>query len=186
MRSRATRVVAGLGAAGLIALAAGCGGGGKKSASTPAQTHAGTTTVSTSATLTLTTAKSGSAPSFASAKNCQDMAGIAAKVASALAASSGNTSKVFQTEAAELQALADAAPAAIKGDFQTFSTAFSSFLSTLQKSGYKLGSTTPPTAAQAAALAKAAKSFDSAKLKHAEQHLSAWARQNCQGVDVGG
>jgi hypothetical protein len=113
------------------------------------------------------------------------MAGLAAKVASSVEAS-GNGSQALQAEAAELHALANAAPSAIKGDFQTFSTAFSSFLSTLQKSGYKLGSSTPPTPAQAAALAKAAKSFDTAKLKHAEQHLSAWARQNCQGVHVGG
>ncbi len=161
--------------AGLVAVAAGCGGGGTKSPATTAATHSGTTSSS-----------SGSAvPSFASAKNCQDLAGLAAKAAAAVEAS-GNSTNTLQTEETELQALAKAAPSDISGDFQTFATAFSGFLHTLQSSGYKLGSKTPPTAAQAAALEKAAKSFDTPKLKQAEQHLSAWAKQNCKGVHVGG
>ena len=77
-------------------------------------------------------------------------------------------------------------PSDIRGDFQTFAAAFSGFLHALQSSGYKLGSKTPPTAAQAAAFAQAAKAFATPKLKQAEQHLSAWARQNCKGVHVGG
>ena len=118
---------------------------------------------------------------FASAHNCQALAGLAAKAAAAVEAS-GNSTNALQTEATELQALAKAAPSDISGDFQTFATAFTGFLHALQSSGYKLGSKTPPTAAQAAALATAAKSFDTPKLKQAEQHLSAWARQNCSGV----
>jgi cytochrome c556 len=143
-----------------------------------------TTTVPTQPATT--SGGAGAVPSFASAKNCQDMAGIAAKVASALESSSGNGAKTLQTEESELQALANAAPPAIKSDFQTFATTFQSFRGAIQKSGYNLGSKTPPTPAQAAALAKAAKSFDGTKLKQAEQHLSAWARQNCHGVHVGG
>jgi hypothetical protein len=85
-----------------------------------------------------------------------------------------------------LQALAKAAPSDISGDFQTFAAAFSGFVHALQNAGYKLGSKTPPTAAQAAAFAKAAKSFNTPKLKQAEQHLSAWEHQNCKGVHVGG
>ena len=95
---------------------------------------------------------------------------------------SGNAKNSLQDEATELQALAKAAPSDISGDFQTFAMAFSGFLHALQSSGYKLGSTTPPTAAQAAAFATAAKSFDTPKLKQAEQHLSAWAHQNCKGL----
>jgi hypothetical protein len=165
--------------AGLVALAAGCGGGGKKS---PSTTLSASTTLANSAT---TTGSSGSVPNFASAKNCQDLAGLAAKAAAAVEASGGSTNAI-QTEATELQALAQAAPSGIRGDFQTFATAFSGFLHALQSSGYKLGSKTPPTAAQAAAFAAAAKSFDAPKLRQAEQHLSAWARQNCKGVHVGG
>ncbi len=166
--------------AGLAVLVAGCGGGGNKGSAPPDNgiTHAGTTTLQNTTT-------GGSTPSFASAKNCQDLAGIAAKAAAAVAAS-GNSTNAIQTESTELQALAQAAPSDIKGDFQTFAAAFAGFQHALQSSGYKLGSKTPPTAAQAAAFALAAKAFSSPKLKQAEQHLSAWAHQNCSGVHVGG
>jgi len=157
--------------AGLAALAAGCGGGKKT-----------TTVLQQTSPLTVQNTTTGSStPSFASAKNCRDLAGLAAKAAAAVSASSGNSANALQTESAELNALAQAAPSDIEGDFQTFAAAFSGFLHTLQSSGYKLSSQTPPTAAQLAALAKAAKAFNTPKLKHAEQHLSAWARQNCKG-----
>jgi hypothetical protein len=162
--------------AGLIALVAGCGGGSKNS-SGPGTTVSGTDTL----TAVTTSSNSGSGSSFASAKNCQDLAGIAAKAASAVAASGGSTA-AFQTEANELQALANAAPSDIKGDFQTFATAFSGFLHTIQSSGYKIGSKTPPTAAQLAQLSKAAKSFNTPQLRQAEQHLTAWGKQNCKGI----
>ena len=181
MRSTPTRVGVAIVLSALVAVAAGCGGGSKNS--TPGTTH------STTATTRSVSVPSnpGSGSSFASAKNCQDLAGLAAKVASAVTAtSSSNPSNVLQTESNELHALAQAAPSDIRGDFQTFSTAFSSFLQALQKSGYKVGSKTPPTAAQIAALTAAARSFNTAKLKQAEQHLSAWAKQNCKGVHVGG
>jgi hypothetical protein len=165
---------------GLVAVVAGCGGGGSSS---PATTLSAGTTIKSGA---ISSSNSGSAPSFASAKNCQDLAGLAAKVASAVTASSGNIDSVLQTESAELHALAAAAPSDIRGDFQTFSTAFSGFLQAIQKSGYKPGSKTAPTAAQVAQLEKAARSFDTPKLKQAEQNLSAWAKQNCKGVHVGG
>ena len=156
-------------AAGLVVLAAGCGGGSKSSApptTEPTTTQQAVTTTSTG--------------SFASAKNCRDFAGLAAKIASAMSATSGDTQSAIQTESRELQALADAAPSDIKGDFQTFATAFSSYMQALQNSGYKLGSTTPPTAAQLAALATAAKVFSTTKLTQAEHHLSAWAQANCK------
>jgi hypothetical protein len=182
MRPASSRIVAVILAAGLVTIAAGCGGGGKKSSSSTSPVAGA---VSTTLTLTGTTGSSGSTASFASAKNCQDMAGLAAKAAAAVEAS-GNPTSALQTEATELQALAKAAPSDISADFQTFATAFSGFLHTLEQAGYKLGSKTPPTAAQIAALTKAARSFDTPKLRQAEQHLSAWARQNCKGVHAGG
>jgi hypothetical protein len=127
---------------------------------------------------------SGAEPAFASAHNCAAMAGLAAKAAAAIT-SSGNAATALQAESAELQALAKAAPSDISGDLQTFAAAFSGFIDALQKSGYKLGSKTPPTPAQAVAIAKAAKSFNTPKLRQAEQHLRSWAKQNC-GVHVGG
>jgi FlaG/FlaF family flagellin (archaellin) len=181
MRSTPTRIAVAIVLAGLVAVAAGCGGGSKNS--TPGPTPSTTATIKSGST----SSGSGAAPSFASAKNCQDLAGLATKVASAVSASSsGNLNSVLQTESTELHALAQAAPSDIRGDFQTFSTAFSGFLQALQKSGYKPGSTTRPTAAQIAALADAEHSFNTPKLKQAELHLSAWARQNCKGVHVGG
>jgi len=178
MRAASARFASLILVAGLVAVAAGCGGGSKNSAATSSAvtTHAATTTKTTA---------SGSVSSFASAKNCQDMAGLAAKAAAAIA-SSGSAGNVLQTESTEIQALAKAAPSDIRGDFQTFAAAFSSFLQALQNAGYKLGSKTPPSAAQIAAFAKAAKSFDTPRLKQAEQHLNAWAHQNCKGVHTGG
>lgn len=92
---------------------------------------------------------------------------------------SGSAANALKTESQELQALANAAPSDIRGDFQTFASAFSGYLTALQNSGYKLGSTTQPTAAQLAALVSAAKVFNTAKLKSASQHLQAWAAANC-------
>ena len=176
---RGTRVAVVILAAGLAATAAGCGGGGKKPATTPSAT----TTISKSATTTGGAEPSNGTPSFASTKNCRDLAGIAAKAAAALGAS-GNAGASLGNEAKVLQGLANAAPSEIHGDFETIAAAFAGFVQTLQNSGYKAG--TPPTPKQAKALAKAAKTFDTAKLQQAEQHLEAWGKQNCKGVNVGG
>ncbi len=111
---------------------------------------------------------------------------MAAKAESALAASGGNTASTLKTEATLLQGLANSAPSDIRPDFETMATAFTAFVGALEKAGYKLGSTTPPTAAQIAALTKAAKSFNTAKVTAAEKHLTTWAHQNCKGVHVGG
>ena len=97
-----------------------------------------------------------SGSNFASAKNCLAFAGVAARIASAMApTTSGGTQAVFQAELRNLQAFADAAPADVKADFQTFATAFSGYLQALQHSGYTLGSNKVPTAAQMAALVQA-------------------------------
>jgi hypothetical protein len=169
-------------AVGLVAVAAGCGGGGSKSpSSTSTQMHETTTSQAT-------TTGSGSVPSFASAKNCQDLAGLAAKVASSLQVTSGNPATALDTYSQELQGLANAAPSAIRADFQTFASAFSSYLHSLEKAGYKPGAaaSASPSAAQIAALTKAAKVFETPKLMQAEQHLNAWVHRNCKGVKLGG
>jgi hypothetical protein len=183
MRSTSTRIAMVILLAGFTALAAGCGGGGGSGGAT--NTGNNTTNSAPPPTTSSSGSGGGAEPSFASAKNCEDLAGIASKAAAALAAS-GNASTSINTEATLLNDLANSAPSDIRSDFQTIAAAFSGFVSTLQNSGYKLGSKTPPTAAQAAALEKAAKSFDTPKLKSAEQHLEAWGKQNCKGVKVGG
>ncbi len=169
---RSLRITVMVLAAGLVAVAAGCGGGG----SSPPPTTGATSTQQQSTT----TGSSGT--SFASAKNCLQFSSLASKIAGAMASTSGNAATTLQTESKDLQALATAAPAAIRGDFQTFATAFSGYLSALEKAGYKPGSssTTPPSAAQMAALVSAAKVFNTTKLKAAETHLQAWAAQNCK------
>jgi hypothetical protein len=158
-------------AAGLAALAAGCGGGGKNNPNPP----------TTGATSTQQGTTGGGGTSFASAKNCRQFAGLAAKIASAISATSGNPATALQTESQQLQTLASAAPSGIRGDFQTFATAFSSYLTALEKAGFKPGasSSSAPSAAQIAALTSAAKVFSSAKLTAAEAHLSSWAASNC-------
>ena len=168
------RVVVAVLAAGLVALAAGCGGGGKKGSSNSTQTSGGTSTQQT------TTGSTGGG--FTSAKNCREFSGLATKIAGAMSKTSGNPATALDTEAKQLQALANAAPAEIRPDFQTFATAFASYLSALEKAGYKPGSTpsSTPSAAQIAALTKAAQVFSSAKLTQAETHLSTWAQQNCK------
>lgn len=163
LRITALLVVAGL----VTAAVAGCGGGSNNSSPPTTSTQQATTTGS-------------SGTGFASAKNCLAFAGIAAKIASSMSPTSGNPGSDAQAATHEFQAFADAAPPAVKGDFQTFATAFSSYVTALQNSGYKLGSTTPPTSSQLAALVQAAKVFNTAKVKTAEHHLSAWAAQNCK------
>ena len=157
----------------LVAAASGCGGGGKKSASTTTAAAAATTTSSSSTQAAQTT------PSFASAHNCTQLKALGQKVAASLQATSGNAQAAVQNEDAVLQALAKAAPSEIRGDFQTFADAFHSYMQTIANLKLKAG--TVPTAAQIAQLTKASKSFSTAKLQAAEQHLSAWAQKNCGG-----
>jgi pantothenate kinase len=184
MRLRSVRVVVMILAAGLVALAAGCGGGGNKSSSsTTMHTSAASTTKKT--TTSGSGSGSGSVPNFASAKNCQDLANLAATATSAITATSGNPAATLNTAAKQLQGLANAAPSDIRADFQTMATAFASFVQTLQKAGYT-PSSGAPTAKQIAALTKAARSLNTPKVAQAQQHLNTWVKQNCKGVKVGG
>jgi hypothetical protein len=171
-------------AVGVVMLAAGCGSG-KKHASPNSAGPTGATGLNGATGPAGSTGALGAtgngASSFASAKNCLQFAGLAAKIASAMApTTSGGTEASFQAESRELQAFADAAPSDIKADFQTFATAFSSYLNALQKSGYKIGSIAQPTPAQIAALTNAAKKLDTAKMQAAEGHLAAWVTANCK------
>jgi hypothetical protein len=147
----------------LVVVAAGCGGGKKKSAP-PATSAAGSTTTS-------------AVPTFASTKNCQQLAALGAKISQALQSSSGGGSGSLGNEASVLKAMASAAPVEIRSDFETFAGAFSSYAQALAKAGFKPGKV--PSAAQIAAMATIAKSFNAPKLVVAEQHLAAWAQKNC-------
>jgi hypothetical protein len=153
----------------LVVLVAGCGGGKKKAAST---TSAAATTAAA-----VTTSSSSGTPTFASAKNCKDLAALGAKMSAALQAASANGKSGLSDEANIFKAMASAAPSEIRGDFETFASAFSSYAEALSKAKFKPGQT--PTAAQIAALTNAAKSFNTPKLQAAEQHLAAWGQKNC-------
>jgi hypothetical protein len=163
----------------LVVVAAGCGS--NKSATKTAST---TTTSSsgggsTVATSTTSSSSSGGTASFASAKNCLQLATVGQKFSQAMAVSSGAGKTDLTTVANAYKAMADAAPTAIRSDFQTIAAAFSSYISALKKAGYTPGKL--PTAAQMAGLTSAAKSFSDPKLQTAEQHLSSWAGKNCHG-----
>jgi len=153
----------------LVFAVAGCGGGKKKSAASASTAAAATTTSAAPTTA--------AAPSFASAKNCQQLAALGAKMSQALQASSGNGLNSLGDEANVFKALASAAPSEIRGDFETFAAAFSAYAKALGNAGIKPGKT--PTAAQIAALTAASKSFSTPKLQAAEQHLAAWGQKNC-------
>ena len=102
---------------------------------------------------------------------------LGVKMSQALQSSSSGGLSSIGNEANVFKALASAAPAEIRGDFETFTGAFSAYARAVTKAGFKAGKT--PSAAQVAALTAAAKSFSAPKLRAAEQHLSAWARKNC-------
>jgi len=102
---------------------------------------------------------------------------LGAQLSKAFQSSSGNTEQTLANEGKLFQAMADAAPSDIRGDFQTFAQAFTAYGQALVKAGLKAGQT--PTPAQLAQLQAAAKSFSTPKLRLAEQHLSAWAGKNC-------
>jgi len=161
--------------AGLAVVASGCGGSSKKAASS-------TTTATSGAAATTSSSKTStqSAPTFATAHNCAQLAALGAQVAKSLQVTSGDLQATVANEDKVLQAMANAVPSEVRGDFQTFVGAFHTYVQALEKIGLKAGST--PTAAQIAQLTAAGKAFSSPKLQAAEQHLSAWASKNCGGV----
>jgi hypothetical protein len=151
----------------VVVIVAGCGGSNKTA------TSAATTAPSTISASTTSAA----APSFASATNCQQLAGVGAKFAQAMSAASRGGKFGLQTAVSAYQALASAAPTQIRPDVQLMAQAFSSFAAALSKAGYAPGKV--PSPSQIAGLTTAAKIFSQPKLRAAGQRLSAWAHQNC-------
>jgi hypothetical protein len=173
-------VTAALGAL-LILLATGCGS--KKSASS-AQTTTSSASSSSSETSTEAmtheaTTTTSSKPSFASTKNCAQLASLAAKVAQSVTPS-GNGTVDLGKEADALDALASAAPSEIRGDFHTFADAFKSFAKVYGDAQIKIGQT--PSAAQIAKLTAAEQALTTQKVKAAITHLSAWGNSHCSGL----
>lgn len=160
----------------LAIAAAGCGS--KKSATdtgTSGTTTAVVTTAAAAPTTSSTTA--GGELSFATTKNCAQLMAMGQKFSQAMAASSGKGTASIAATAKAYKALADAAPSAIRSDFQTLATAFTAYADAMQQANLAPGKI--PTAAQMGVLAAAAKSFSTAKVTAASQHLSAWSAKNC-------
>ena len=114
---------------------------------------------------------------FASVKNCSQLAALGKKAAASLAPTAGGTVNI-ETYAKELNAIANAAPSAIRGDFKTLSGAFLAFAQVYARADIKAGKV--PTAGQLAQLEAAEKSLTSPKLRTAEAHLEAWSKANCK------
>jgi hypothetical protein len=156
---------------GFLVAAGGCGGSSKKASAPATSAAASPTTTSGGATTT---------PSFKSAHNCAQLASLGEQVAKSLQATSGDLKGTLDNEDKLLQAMANAVPSEIRGDFRTFQQAFHDYLQAISKLNIKAGSV--PSADQIAKLTSAAKAFSTPKLQAAEQHLSAWASKNCGGV----
>lgn len=163
MRARATSVALFAG----VAMIAGCGSSSNTATSAATKAPSATVTSKTSA----------GAPSFASAHNCQQLAGVGARFARAMSAANGGGKLNFQTAVSAYHALADAAPAEIRPDVQLMAQVFSSFAAALSRVGYTPGKT--PTAAQLAGVQSAVQVFSQPKFRAAEHRLSVWAHQNC-------
>ena len=145
-------------AAGLVVLAAGCGG--SKNAATT--TNSGPTGSPTE-------------------QRCSVFANLADDVAIAMSnADNGNADPSSETASSDLQTVADAAPASIKSDAKTVASAFAGYVKAVQDSGYEFGQLAQPTAAQVTAFEKGLKGFRTAAFTQAEQHLHAWANENCK------
>jgi hypothetical protein len=174
-------------AGALAVLGAGCGS--KKAATGTTTAMEQTTTAmeqtttamqhTTTEAMTTSSSSSSKTPSFASTKNCAQLASLASKVAQSIAPGSNGQIDLGK-EADAIEALANAAPGDIKNDFKTFADAYSKFVKALASSGYKPGST--PTPAQLAKFEAAAQGLNSPKLQAAEQHLNAWGQKNCAGL----
>jgi hypothetical protein len=153
----------------VVVISAACGGSSKKSSASPTTAPVTTTKPTTTSAL----------PTFASSKNCAQLGALGAKMSQAMQAASGKGGAGLTDEAKGFQAMADAAPSEIRGDFKTFATAFNDYAQALAKAGFKPG--TVPNAGQLAQMMKAVKAFSAPDLQTAEQHLAAWAQKNCSG-----
>jgi len=154
----------------VVVIAAGCGGSSKKSSAPSTTAPAATTQAATT---------NSSLPTFASTKNCRELAALGAKMSAATQAASGKGSIDLTAQAKAFQAMADAAPSEIRGDFKTFATAFNDYAQALAKAGYKPG--TVPSQTQLAQMMKAVKAFSAPQLQASVQHITAWAQKNCSG-----
>lgn len=157
--------------AALMLVAAGCGGGKKNAAAT---TEAATTEATTTKATTTEAATTSSAiPGIASTKECQDLANLGQKFASAFSGTAN--SQDLKKEAALFKEFADKAPSDVRADFQVIAGYFSKIVGVV--GNVKLGQT--PDAETLAKLQKLSAEVDQTKLSQASQNIAAWASKNC-------
>lgn len=187
-RHRATRLRLPALTATVAVLIAGCGGSSTPSTTTSKKPATQTMTVSkpvsstaatpgSSAPGSSTSSSSSSGPSFASAGNCSNLAGVGAQFAKAMSAATSGGKYDVNAAMSAYQHLADAAPSGLKPYLETIAHAIGSYVSALDKSGWKPG--TVPSASQIAAIESAAKSFNAPDLLKASKAAEAWAVKNC-------
>jgi hypothetical protein len=158
----------------LVIALAGCGS--TKSSSSESSSAASTGASTGSSSGSSSGKPSSGKPSFASAANCRQLEGLAAKVARSVQPNA-NGEVDLKKEADALDALASAAPDEIKPDFETFAEAFKNFAKVYGDAKVKVGQT--PTPDQIAKLTSAAQSLNTPKLQKAIRHLSAWGSSHC-------
>jgi hypothetical protein len=171
---------------GVLALvAAGCGGGGKKSAATTTEavtTEAATTEATTTEATTTEAVTTEAATTEATTTSnlsgisgkCKEFADLGQKFSAAFSGSANGGD--VKKQAALFQQLADKAPSDIRADFQLIAKYFSKVAEVA--GGLKAGTT--PDAATIAKLQKLQTEVDQTKLTQAGQHISAWAQKNCK------
>jgi hypothetical protein len=170
-----------VGALGLVA--AGCGGGGKKSAgettttnetTASATTEATTTEAATTEATTTEATKTSSLSGIASAKNCQDLERLGQKFSTAFSGTSNGAD--LKKQATLFEEFADKAPSDIRADFQVIA----SYFSKIADAAGSLKAGAKPDAATIAKLQKLSTEIDQAKLTQASQNITAWAQKNCR------
>jgi hypothetical protein len=83
----------------------------------------------------------------------------------------------LQESAAQLQAMADAAPDEIKDDLDVIATELEGFYTALAESGYEPGSA--PTPEQIAQLSALAEVIDQEAFDEASDNIDEWFEANC-------
>jgi hypothetical protein len=122
-----------------------------------------------------------------SSGDCKSVADLGKKLSQSLsAASAGNGGDIgaqAQATAKAFKQFADQAPSSVKDDFETFATAFQHYADAIKGVHFKQGQV--PSSGDLNKLTSAAQELTKPDLQKAEQHLLAWGRKNCKGVNFG-
>ena len=167
------RMVSTIAAMALVLLVSACGGD-KKTDATAAAGAAKTaaTAAGKAATVAAAAGNAGVPNAF-----CGDWGAVAAQSAKLTAPSPGSTAGMkesFDQTSAYMKALADKAPAEIKGDFEGFTKLWTDYSAVMAKANYDMTKmATDPD------LQKAMAAMSDPKLQQASVNISTWVQKNC-------